>query len=109
MLTLLTAEQLCDICHSSSFAFILFGTSAVLQLAVLQEFGSPSKNGLNHKVTQTIDPATLKQVDAVFMPKKPAGQWSGEIAASAMVTSEAVVDDDTNALRKNQLYLSSSG
>ena len=71
----------------------------------LQEFGSPTKNGLGHVVTKATNPLTSKKVDAVFVPKLKSGMWSGEISNNTFVTSSEVVDDDCNALRKNQLHL----
>ena len=71
----------------------------------LQEFGSPSKNGLGHVVTKTTNPLTCQPVEAVFVPKLKAGMWNGEISNHSFVTSSQVVDDDCNALRKNQLHL----
>lgn len=71
-----------------------------------KEFGSPSKNGLGHVVTKTTNPLTCQPVEAVFVPKLKAGMWNGEISNHSFVTSSQVVDDDCNALRKNQLQSS---
>ena len=69
-----------------------------------QDFGDPATNGLNHKVVKTINPATHKEVQAVFIPKEKDGYWSGAVSHSAQFADTSIVDDDEAALRKNQLY-----
>ena len=71
-----------------------------------QEFGSPSKNGLGHKETLTVHPVSRQQVSAVFIPEKKAGRWNGEVSLGVTVASDNIVDDDTEALRQNQLQIS---
>lgn len=71
----------------------------------LKEFGSPSKNGLGHQRTATTHPVSRQQTPAVFVPKLKSSQWQGELSLTQSVATEAIVDDDIQALRKNQLLL----
>lgn len=70
-----------------------------------QDFGSPNRNGLGHKVCKTVDPVSQKQVDAVFVPKLKKGYWQGSISNIQQLSDSTVVDDDANSLRVNQLLL----
>ena len=88
-----------------SVSLILYHGHGMGRLPPVQEFGSPTKNGLGHRVTKTTDPLTCQLVDAVFMPKLKAGMWNGEISNHSFVSSSEIVDDDCTALRKNQLHL----
>ena len=75
----------------------------------MQEYGSPSKNGLGHRETTTVHPVSKQQVKAVFIPKLKKGRWQGEIKVEQTASTENVVDDDTTALRRNQLPLGFRG
>ena len=41
----------------------------------------------------------------MFVPNLKNGRWNGEISVESAVASEAILDDDTMALRKMQLLL----
>ncbi len=69
----------------------------------LQEFGSPTKNGLGHAYTTTLHPVTQKPIRAVFIPKFKAGTWSGSVGNMTAVEDTSILDNDETALRKNQL------
>lgn len=90
------------------FRFFMASPHCWLPL-LTQDHGSPSKNGLGHKETVTVHPVTRQKVKAVFIPKHKQGRWSGELSVDHAVESEKVIDDDTQALRANQLQLDLTG
>lgn len=94
-----------DHCHCHCHTIGTTGATCFL----FQEFGDVNTNNLGHTVTMAVHPLTKRKVQAVFMPKKPEGVWTGEIVQSSMVHAETVIDDDVSALRKNQLCLDRTG
>lgn len=65
------------------------------------DFGDPADR--NHEVHDILDPATNQKVKAVFMPKRKAGYYEGEISLSNKVQKSETLDDDARALRNGQV------
>ena len=67
-----------------------------------KDMGSdPEANG--HRCQKVDDPLTGKEIDAVFVPEKKPGYFSGKITAAKRVKLSETVDDDIRALRTNQV------
>ena len=71
----------------------------------VEDFGDIESNGMGHRVTTTVCPTTGKKMPAVFIPKLKKGYWSGALENVQSLSENSIVDDDADALRKNQLHL----
>lgn len=91
---------LLPIANCQPICLLFFNWHCWLQL---QEYGSPTKNGLGHSYTTTIHPVTQKQIRAVFIPKFKTGVWSGSVGNHTAIEDTVTLDNDETALRKNQV------
>lgn len=64
-------------------------------------YGKPEEN--NHQVHTVHNPLTNKDIDAVFLPKHGEDVFEGCIKSSKKIKMSEVHDDDTTALRPNQV------
>lgn len=65
------------------------------------DFGDPEENG--HVTKQVEHPVTQELIDAVFVPKRKNGYFEGEISSTKKIKLDERIDDDTSALRQNQV------